>query len=279
MSSACRPFEHQLETFVDGELTMEQMLTVEAHLGECARCSEQVALFEAMRVATRQAAYADAPVTPAFEDRIRAALQAEREHTLGRSASAPVWLERVRQGAARGAVPVAVAAAVVLWLRDRPQPAVKPVEVKAASVDEAGPGIEQALDRLIDYHSSPPPDQVTSAEELPLFDRDVGVRVHAPVLDKFGAEWEGASLVSVKNQAAASLRYRMPGRHFTVYVYDPRKVTVNGTLPQRIVHNAPLYVGEWRGYTVAAKEHRGIGYAMASDLDDATTAELLTEIH
>ena len=103
--------------------------------------------------------------------------------------------------------------------------------------------------------------------------------MHAPSLDKFGAHWEGASLVSVRNHQAASLRYRMPGRRVTVYVYDPRKVSVHGSLPERLVGNAPVYVGEWRGYTVAAKENHGIGYAMASDLDDDTTAELLTEIH
>jgi anti-sigma factor RsiW len=277
MNAACREIEHRLETFVDGELAMEQTLAVEGHLGECARCSEHVALLETMRMGTRQAAYEQAPVTAAFEERVRAALAAEREQA--RPVPSPsLWLERVRHGAARGVVPIAVAAVIVLWLQNRGEaPANK--AAKVAAIDEAAMGIDQALDRLIDYHSAPPPAQVTSADELPLFDRDVGVRVHAPALDKFGAQWEGASLVSVRNHQAASLRYRMPGRRFTVYVYDPRKVTVNGSLPRRIVHNAPLYVGEWRGYTVAAKEQRGIGYAMASDLDDATTAELITEIH
>lgn len=261
---------------MDGELTPEQTLRVEAHLDGCETCAEHVALLDALRVSTRRAVLEDAPVSGAFEQRVRAVLQAERESESG-DGRRSVWGSRLEVAWKRGVAPLLAAAAVLLWFAYRPgvESAGDPKSITA----RADLSVDQALDRLIDYHSAPPPAQVTSADELPLFDRDVGVRVHAPSLDKFGARWEGASLVSVRNHQAASLRYRMPGRRVTVYVYDPRKVSVHGSLPRRLVGDAPVYVGEWRGYTVAAKENLGIGYAMASDLDDATTAELLTEIH
>lgn len=278
MNAGCRQVEHLLETFIDGELALEQTLAVEAHLDGCERCGEQVALLESLRMGARRAVYEDAPVTPAFEERLRAALASEG-HRAKAGAVPPPWLRRVKSGSARALLPVLAAAAVVLWFQARPE-ATKTAKSSAPPVKTAElVGIDQALDRLIDYHSAPPPAQVTEADDLPLFDRDVGVRVHAPRLEKFGASWEGAALVSVRNHQAASLRYRMPGRRITVYVYDPRKVTVNGSLPRRIVQDAPVYVGEWRGYTVAAKENHGIGYAMASDLDGETTAQVLTAIH
>jgi anti-sigma factor RsiW len=265
-----------IETFIDGELSPEQTLRVESHVDGCEHCGEHVALLEAVRVSTQRVVLEGVRVTRAFEDRIRAALEAEREVEAERKLPS-TWVQRVEMVGKRVLTPLLAAAAVLLWLAYRP--AVEAVHPPHTATAEADMSIDQALDRLIDYHSSPPPTQVTSQDELPLFDRDVGVRVHAPSLDKFGAHWEGASLVSVRNHQAASLRYRMPGRRVTVYVYDPRKVSVHGSLPERLVGNAPVYVGEWRGYTVAAKENHGIGYAMASDLDDDTTAELLTEIH
>jgi anti-sigma factor RsiW len=273
---SCREIQPLAETFIDGELTPEQTLRVEAHLDGCESCAEQVALLDALRVSTQRAVLEDVTVSPAFEQRVRDALETERRLELERAHST-VWGRRFSGTIRRSIAPLLAAAAVLLWLAFRPEVDAS-AEMKEV-VANADMGIDQALDRLIDYHSAPPPAQVTSADELPLFDRDVGVRVHAPSLHKWGAHWEGASLVSVRNHQAASLRYRMPGRRMTVYVYDPRKVSVHGSLPKRLVGNAPVYVGEWRGYTVAAKENHGIGYAMASDLDDATTAELVTEIH
>lgn len=274
----CREIQPLIETFIDGELTPEQTLRVEGHVSGCERCSEHVALLDALRASTRRAVFEDAEVSTAFEERVRVALQTERQMETVREEPHSSWVGKHWETVGKRVVtPLLAAAAVLLWFGYRPD--VDGGQGRKEAAVQADVGIDQALDRLIDYHSAPPPAQVTSADELPLFDRDVGVRVHAPRLDKFGAEWEGASLVSVRNHRAASLRYRMPGRRMTVYVYDPRKVSVHGSLPERLVGNHAVYVGEWRGYTVAAKENHGIGYAMASDLDDATTAELLTEIH
>lgn len=288
MTMACRQVQGLLETFVDGELPPEQTLTVEVHLDGCADCSEHAAFLEAVNDGTRKAVLDDAVVSSEFEERLKLALTAERdreveaERALRRTAFTPLL--------ARGwkaSVPLAIAAGFLLWWQSTSltgsmgatssEPEAKGVQT--ASLGNSADEIEQALDRLIDHHSAPPAAQVTNLELLANFDRDVGVRVHAPRLDKFGASWEGADLVKVRNSQAASLRYRMPGRRFTVYMYDPRKVSVSGNLERRMVRDHPVYVGEWRGYTVAAKENQGIGYAMASDLDDDMTAQVLTEIH
>lgn len=138
--------------------------------------------------------------------------------------------------------------------------------------------LDPALDRLIDYHTSPPQPQVTEARLLPAFEPTVGVRLRLPSLAR--AKWQGANLVPVVNHQAASLRYQMPGRRqVTVWVFDPRKVSLREPLSKHVVEGNPIYVGEWRGYSVAAKENRGIGYAMAADLDAKSLTQLITSIH
>ena len=52
-------------------------------------------------------------------------------------------------------------------------------------------------------------------------------------------------------------------------------------LEPRVVRDMAVYVGTRRGYSIAAAEQRGVGYAAATDLDDAETAELIasTVVH
>ncbi len=62
----------------------------------------------------------------------------------------------------------------------------------------------------------------------------------------------------------------------TIYVYDPRRVSVNPTLKPRVVADFPVYMGYRRGYSVASFERRGVGYTLATDLDDHKVTEIAT---
>jgi hypothetical protein len=46
-------------------------------------------------------------------------------------------------------------------------------------------------------------------------------------------------------------------------------------LQQRLVRERPVYVGKRGGYSIAAAERSGIGYALATDLDDVASANLV----
>jgi len=62
----------------------------------------------------------------------------------------------------------------------------------------------------------------------------------------------------------------------TVYVFDPRAIAMQATrLQARVVRERPVYVGKLRGYSVAAAEKGGVGYALATDLDDDRSAQLV----
>ena len=77
--------------------------------------------------------------------------------------------------------------------------------------------------------------------------------------------------------ALLQVQYTVPdGRHLTIYVFNPRVVPMQATrLQPRVVRRHPMLVGRLRGYSVAALEQSGVGYAFASDLDTDESTKLV----
>jgi hypothetical protein len=177
---------------------------------------------------------------------------------------------------------MAAAAAMALWLAQQQQKA-KPEQSSDASsataVASSALGSEELLDRLIDYHSTPPTPQVTEPRLIPQLERDVGVRVSLPSLVQYGVSWQGGSVVRVRpNQRAAYLRYRTADNHtVTVYVYNASRMPLHAGLEPKMYRKEQMYVGHRRGYSIAAQMRYGVGYAVATDLDDQS-AELVRAV-
>ena len=192
---------------------------------------------------------------------------------------------------------VAAAACTLFWVRTRnvQSPSNLPMASVGSRAMEASASdplqLDEVLDKLIDYHSAPPAPQLTEPALVPQLERDVGVRVHLPSFDEsqwskrdqerwIGApQWRGATVVPVRNYRAAYLRYNIGGHSVTLYVYNSGRFPVHEKLEQRVIHDQPVYVGERRGYSIAARERKGIGYALATDLDAMESAELVASIH
>jgi anti-sigma factor RsiW len=183
---------------------------------------------------------------------------------------------------ARYAVPFAVAAGVAFAVSIQGPSSAPPTP--AARASSSAPATLQAkveldglVDDLVSIHAQPLPPEVTQPDEVRRFDPFVGVPVEPPKLQRFGAKWEGGRMLPLRDSRAAVLQYSMAGGHrISVYVYDPRRVRPEGsTLRQRVVRDAPVYVGNIRGYNVAATERRGVGYAVATDLDEPENIELI----
>lgn len=313
----CQSARSVMEAFVDGELSPEQTLELEGHLDNCIHCQESADFLRVLSATIKQVihvspelptlsnASSSALLTPnqleeaerpSFSSRLEQAIEAEieREATADHP-SRGVWLTKMAAFAA--------AAGATLWFGVRTfgpdvssfagrQPA--PDQNRTAgSVNAVRSGnsedevitLEGALDRLIDYHSSPPQPQVTSVDLLPVLEPDVGVRMQLPKLDAYGARWEGASLVPVRNQRAASFRYQLPKNRVTLYVFNASRMRVQDSqvlvreTPQPQPQPHPVYFGQWRGYNVAAKENRGVGYALATDMDGPAVARMIHDIH
>lgn len=317
---SCQSVSSLLETFVDGELPPDQTLSVEAHLNACVNCHAVAEFQQVLGNSVERAVHDDKPANPEFLARLNVALEAEiareiasthkpttlswqsKASAFALAAGVAAWFtvkwtasndnkltvaaSTQTQNAVSPDVPVPAAAQVtpVVAKAEPTVPALakaKPVEDDSLEEDRAEEvTLEGALDRLIDVHSKPPKPQITTAELLPAIEPEIGVRIELPKLERYGARWEGASVVPVrKNQHAASLRYRMPNHRMTLYVFDASKLHVRPPEQPRGALNAPLYVGQWRGYTVAAKENRGVGYALAADMDDVAVTRLISAIH
>jgi anti-sigma factor RsiW len=282
----CRRVTTWIDAFVDGELSAEETLEVEDHLDTCNVCVERVRFASALRTSVKRAVDADTAPSAGFEARLAGALRAERERILDEEPSEPMHQLRLRRTAL---VPMLLAAAstfsLVTWMNgrraDRPLVAEGSDGHSMASMQmQMTP--EQVLDELVDYHAAPPKPEITEPNDALRLEPEVGVPVRLPAMKQFGASWEGGGVVPIvpmKNQRAAIFRYRISNHPVTVYIYNAGRVPLRGVLEPRVVHNQPVHVGERRGYSIAAREQRGVGYAIATDLNDDESAELVSTIY
>jgi anti-sigma factor RsiW len=283
MSSPCRSVGHLVQAYLDGELSAPQVLEVEKHTQSCSTCAERIMLDRAMRASLRREVAARKP-DAGFRDRVAASLTAERN----RSAQ-PQWMAlrsndtRAAGGSTFGwrnlllvAATFAVAVPIGVQLRNRNLSSARPpVETaSAATVD-----IDTLIDRFVDWHAHPLPPEITSTGDFPAFEPYVGVPVRPPTFTVVSAQLLGARILPFQEQrATAMLQYKtQTGNHrISVYVYDPRRIkTTQSRLRSQVMNSEPVYVGHVGGYAVAAGQRKGIGYAVASDLEDNENAELV----
>jgi anti-sigma factor RsiW len=278
---SCERLHAFWETFLDGELPSRQMLDLQLHLDGCSECSEALALSQAIRVSARQVVYEEAPVSDELRLRLSKALAAEAHQE--RAAQKSVRLRRLfGRASGYGVGALAMAAALLLWLRfeGKAKQAEHDTMAERESQAVVTLGPQELLDLFIDYHTAPPGPAVTEPRLIPELERDVGVRVPLPVLTAYGAEWQGGNLLKVpRTQPAAYLRYRTRDAHrLTVYVYNASRIPLHASLERRMIREEPVYERNWRGYSVAAQLRHGVGYAVATDLDEARSAELVRAI-
>jgi anti-sigma factor RsiW len=279
--SPCRRILPLLEAFGDGELESDKILEVEQHLVECRVCTERVRLSQALRVSTRRAVTAEAMPSQAFAERLTLALAAERRRESERQQAS----EREARGKLlpwRVIVPVAAAAAFTLvWAASTSD---RSPAVRTAAIGKGGDtlgtiaSVEELVDELVAYHASALEPQVTEPKLVAQLEPEIGMPLRVPSLQQYGGRWEGASVVPMRNQRAASLRYHVGDHRVTIYVYDSNRFPLRAMLEPRVVRNKPVYVGSRRGYSIAASEQRGVGHAVATDLGDRESAELIASI-
>ncbi|MBL8742797.1 MAG: zf-HC2 domain-containing protein [Myxococcales bacterium] len=152
---------------------------------------------------------------------------------------------------------------------------------------------DSVVDQLVALHANPLPPEEKNPEQLMRFEPYVGVPVKRSALSllKVGAtgseraSFDGARLYAVReSQNAAALQYKVHGHRLTVYVFDSRLIPMGRTrLRPRVVRTSdqaaerpsPVYVGNVRGFSIAAAERSGVGYALASDLDEEKTVQMV----
>lgn len=274
-----------LDPYVDGELSPGHASDMTAHVLRCPVCKESAAFARALKMSLRRtAAFASRAAPPSLRSRVASLLADARRKESESAAFEPTRAPRVpmRYAMALAALTGALFAAGVSRIRAASLEESNLKEAAPASaVNQAGVtvGIEEMLDDLIALHKRPPAPETTNPEELPRFDLEVGVPVRRPAFQPpLDAQFKGARLYMSREGRAALLQYKVKGDHrVSVYVFDPRALPMMSapSLNRRVVRDRPVYVGRRGGYSIAAAEQGGVGIALATDLPDEESTNLV----
>lgn len=269
----CARFDLAVTAYVDGELDAAHAVDLEAHLRQCGTCFERVMTTRATRLSLKQA-------TRRCPDALRARMATAVAHERAReSAQADAQPRLIQKRYVAGfAAAAGVAFAVVGWHnRASDQRATAPLPLVSSDVMTTA-SVESLLDDLVTQHAQPLPPETTNPEDLPRFDPFVGVPVRRPQFQPFPVDFKGARVHTMRDRRAAMLQYTAHGGHrVTVYLFNSRSMPVQKApvLRPRMVRERPVYVGRINGYSVAAAEKGGVGYALATDLSDEESTQLV----
>ena len=280
--SDCRRVVTLLDAYADGELEPEHVLEIEAHLADCHGCSSRLQLEHAMKKSLRRQVYAQSEPSEAFSDRILASFSAEAEREAIGNLDATS-----RRGAMlswSSITPLAAAAAIaLLWSSqaNKKPTTTNPGSNNAYQASMQPLNVEQLLDEIVDRHIDRSKPEVTEPALLDGMEPEVGVPMHFPSLQQYGARWQGGRVVSLRhgNEHAASLKFLVDGHRVTVYVYNSERLRLGSPLKPRVVANEPVYTGWKRGYSIATTDRHGVGYAVATDLGEDEGAEIVASLH
>jgi mycothiol system anti-sigma-R factor len=247
MTDRCNTFQRFIDAYLDGEFAERDRVELEAHLDECEPCRHKVRLQAEWKRAVRAAAPHEAAP---------AALRQRVERALGTVELRPRW-----RRLADGALPVAVAAGVVASLM-LSRVRWSPVAADVISKHQRNLPIEISGDR----------------EQVRRWYADkVDFPVRPPRFEQAAKQVElrGARLANVRDRQAAYLVYSVNGNKVSVFIFDPGELRLEAPRKQRI-GDREVYFDESRGYNVALYRDRGVGYAIASDLDQDQMVKLVS---
>lgn len=314
--SECVRFDRWLTPYLDEELDAIHCLEVEDHLDVCPDCRDLVEGLRTTRNSLQRVCAVSAPSS--LRERLAAKLAEERAKEVDslEPHTAPTGLGTGELGAGelegpvstrdpgpsvrpaaqpqlvklRWVVPMAAAATIALVfgamrLKDAEQPTAdaalseiqeNPADYPTVGLPVAAPTLDHLVEDLVAQHLHPPPPETTDPDGLSRFDPYLGIRVRRPQFRHVQAQYVGARM----HQRAALLQYVVDRNRVTMYVFDPKKVPMRAThrLHHRQIGPDRVFVGELKGCTVAASEHNGIGYALASSsMKDDEAVQLLVQ--
>ena len=248
------------DTYLDGEFGETERAEFEAHIAVCESCRAAVREQAAWQQAVRAAAPRE--VAPAsLRAKLDAALMLEAA-MMPAAALAPTELP-----------PRTLRARVVAW-----SPYAAAACITLALVVTRGQHGMVTAD-VIAKHQRNLPLEISgrSSDDVRRWYAD---KVDFPVRPpSFGlvqkVALRGGRLANVRERQAAYLQYDVDGNKVSVFIFDPGEMPMESR-HREYIGNREVYFDDERGYNVALYRDHGVGYAIASDMDQGQMMRLVS---
>jgi len=268
----CSDVDMLVHPYLDGELVAEERVLVERHVVGCPHCRELVGHETTFRehlrarLRLRPQAQHEVVAAPALRRRVLDAL--DRADKAGEGPALP-WAKTLKMWFAPALGALATAAAIVVFFSSGPN-------AGRISGLAGTPLVEEAI---AGHMKNLPPEVRGTDDEIRSWMRGkVAIPVRPPFIHAIqlssSPRLVGARLSHLASRDAGQIFYWVGASQMTVYVFDPSGWEFSAPA-RRVIDGRVVYVAERAGYTVALYRDRGIGYAVATDLDEATLLRLL----
>ena len=243
----CAGISRFVDTYLDGEFAETVRAEFEGHLNDCETCRGKVRVQAEWKQAIRAAAPREqAPA--ALRNRVARAIAKESRPMLSWRA----WAVRAMPAAAAVGLLATFMISKVQW---SPVAADLVAKHQHATPIEVSGGTDQVRKWYVDKVDFP---------------------VRPPQLcHSVGCTFRGARLSSVGDKPAAYLVYDINGDKVSVFIFDANDMPIE-TRRKTVIGNRDVYFDQEHGYNVALFRDRGVGYAIASDLDQDQMMKLVS---
>lgn len=265
----CATIQRFTDTYLDEEFAEADRLDFERHLDECDACRRTVRdQAHWHKVVKNAAPREEAPSA------LRAQLERRISREVGREHRMRVWTRR--------AVPTLAAAAMVVAYFAVPTRGIHSAAFTADLVAkhqrnmpvEVSGGNEQIKQWYADKVGFPvrPPQFEPVVQTAGMA---AGMGNGNPYGQQRTARLKGGRLADIRDRQAAYLVYEVNGNKVSVFMFDPQEMPMQAKR-RAVVNNREVYLDEDHGYNVALFRDHGVGYAIASDMDEGSMINLVS---
>jgi len=133
-----------------------------------------------------------------------------------------------------------------------------------------------AADVVANHQRNPPIEVSGGSEQVKKWYSDkVDFPVRPPQFRNLSAALRGGRLASIGDKQAAYLVYDINGNKVSVFVFDPSELPIEARKKQ-VIGNREVFFDEEHGYNVAMFRDRGVGYAIAGDMNREEMSKLVS---
>lgn len=245
----CAGISRFVDTYLDGEFAETDRAEFEAHLGECETCRGKVRVQAEWKSAIKAAAPREqAPA--ALRNRVARSIARESRPMLSWRA----WAVRAMPAAAAVGLVATFMISKVQW-----SPVAADVVAKHQKLPNLPYDVSGGNDQVKKWYS----DKVDFPVRVPQLCRHTSCPLR------------GGRLASVGDKPAAYLVYDVNGDKVSVFIFDASDLPIE-TRRKAVIGNRDVYFDQEHGYNVALFRDRGVGYAIASDLDQEQMVKLVS---